>query len=363
MNDYDLTTLIIFISSLFQYFISNILLNENNHFIDLLNYNNIIDINKDMIINLFLYYNNFINIILIPLYFISIQIFLISSFEHIWIINTIKVFFITSIYISLSTYQISNKLFSDDITNNITIALSPCFSILSSYTLYLLYCFLIRGPVPEHKTNENEKLFNLKNKIVILTGSSAGIGIKTAIRLAKLNCTLILPNRSLERGNKAKELIIKQTGNKNIHVMKLDMASFDSVKSFAKEFLNKFNKLDLFISNAGVLLPNRILTVDKKEMVMQVNHYSVYLLTLLLIPALKNGSMPKSKCIFNNKSNLIHNSYGNNNNNQGNARIVLVGSSFCKVACRAHNGFKSTDLDSEDSYAMFTCYGRSKLAR
>lgn len=116
------------------------------------------------------------------------------------------------------------------------------------------------------------------------------------------------------------------------------MSSLKSVRKFAEEFKSKFNKLDIIVSNAGLMNFERMLTEDKHEENLHVNHYSPALMILLLLPLMKKSDLP------------------------GGPRIVSVNSSMLRLACYRHGGFMFDDLLCDNYYEMFTMYGRSKLA-
>lgn len=71
--------------------------------------------------------------------------------------------------------------------------------------------------------------------------------------------------------------------------MLCDLASFDSIRSFAEEFLAAYPVLDVLINNAGVVTVKRELTLDGYEMDFGVNHLGHFLLTNLLLGALKKA--------------------------------------------------------------------------
>ena len=93
--------------------------------------------------------------------------------------------------------------------------------------------------------------FNLKNKIVIITGSNTGIGFETALELAKRNATVVLACRDLKKARVACQLIKTRTGNENVFVEELNLSSFNSVKEFANRVLIKYHKIHILINNAG----------------------------------------------------------------------------------------------------------------
>lgn len=73
---------------------------------------------------------------------------------------------------------------------------------------------------------------DLKGKVALVTGATAGLGKEIARGLARLGAEVILPARSLERGEAARKEIVASTGNPNVTVMKLDIASLESIRAF-----------------------------------------------------------------------------------------------------------------------------------
>lgn len=84
--------------------------------------------------------------------------------------------------------------------------------------------------------------------------------------------------------------LVKDTGNEQIIVMKLDLSSQQSVREFAKEFLAKESRLHVLIHNAGIAGTfTKSVSVDGIELTMATNHYGPFLLTHLLIDILKKS--------------------------------------------------------------------------
>ncbi len=130
----------------------------------------------------------------------------------------------------------------------------------------------------------------MKNKTIIITGANKGIGKEAAKHIAKLGAKVYMACRSLDSANQAKEEIIKETGNQNVFVMHLDLADMKSVKSFADEFKQRENKLDVLINNAGLWTKNKKLSELGVEYTFTVNVLGHQLLTHLLIDELKNAA-------------------------------------------------------------------------
>ena len=135
---------------------------------------------------------------------------------------------------------------------------------------------------------DTEKIPDQKRKVVIVTGSSSGIGFEAARVLASKNATVIIAVRNPEKGNSTVNKIRGQYKNVDVHFMELDLADLDSVRLFAKAFKEKYNKLDLLINNAGVMTPPYSKTKDGFELQFGTNHLGHFALTGLLIELLKN---------------------------------------------------------------------------
>ncbi|XP_076625366.1 retinol dehydrogenase 14 [Colletes latitarsis] len=130
----------------------------------------------------------------------------------------------------------------------------------------------------------------MDGKTVIITGCTSGIGKETARDIAKRGARLIMACRNMETANKFKEELIKESGNNNIVVRKLDLSSLSSVREFAQQTNREENRLDVLIHNAGTAeVFRKKVTEDGLEMTMATNHYGPFLLTHLLIDLLKRS--------------------------------------------------------------------------
>lgn len=127
----------------------------------------------------------------------------------------------------------------------------------------------------------------MKNKIVLITGGNSGIGKATATGIAKTGATVVIACRSRERGLKAVEEIKQASGNSNVELLIVDLASQRSVRNAVEEFKKRFNRLDVLINNAGVFLRKREETEDGVEKTFATNYLSHFLLTHLLLDTLK----------------------------------------------------------------------------
>ncbi|MFX0005890.1 MAG: SDR family oxidoreductase [Candidatus Hermodarchaeota archaeon] len=171
----------------------------------------------------------------------------------------------------------------------------------------------------------------MEGKVCIITGANSGIGKETALALAKMNATVVMLCRNKQRGEKAQKEIIEQSKNKNVDLLLCDLSSLKDIKNLISEFKNKYEKLHVLINNAGVMLKNRIISLDGFEMNFAVHVLGPFLLTNLLLDILKKSAP---------------------------SRIIVVASAAHK---RAKIDFE--DLQSENKkYRLFSAYGISKLA-
>jgi NAD(P)-dependent dehydrogenase (short-subunit alcohol dehydrogenase family) len=123
--------------------------------------------------------------------------------------------------------------------------------------------------------------------VVVVTGSSSGIGYETARVLATRNAEVIIAVRNLEKGNAAAQKIRNQNKNANVRIMSLDLADLSSVKRFAEEFKSQYSRLDRLINNAGVMIPPRSKTTDGFDLQFGTNHLGHFALAARLISLLQ----------------------------------------------------------------------------
>lgn len=130
---------------------------------------------------------------------------------------------------------------------------------------------------------------HLDGKTIIITGANTGIGLVTAIDLARRSARIILACRSCEKGEKAAVEVRRRSGNDNVVFRQLDLASLDSIRCFASTVLDEEPQIDVLINNAGVMGCPYFRTVDGFEMQFGVNHLGHFLLTNLLLDRLKEA--------------------------------------------------------------------------
>ncbi len=124
-------------------------------------------------------------------------------------------------------------------------------------------------------------------QVVLVTGSTGGLGREVARRLASRGAHVIVHGRNRERGM-GLVAEIEREGKGSARFYAADLASFDQVRDFGAAILRDYDRLDVLVNNAGFgSAPNeRLLSEDGNEYRFQVNYLSGFLLTHMLLPRL-----------------------------------------------------------------------------
>jgi NAD(P)-dependent dehydrogenase (short-subunit alcohol dehydrogenase family) len=131
---------------------------------------------------------------------------------------------------------------------------------------------------------------DLTGKRALVTGASGGLGAETARVLALRGAAVTLTARDVSKGEKVAAEIRSETGNDAIDVMSVELSVPSSVQDFAKAYLARHDTLSLLINNAGVMACPLARTAEGWEMQFATNHLGHFLLTNLLMPALRAGA-------------------------------------------------------------------------
>ncbi len=185
-----------------------------------------------------------------------------------------------------------------------------------------------------HDTTTDQVLegVDLAGRIAIVTGASGGLGAETARALASRGAAVTLAVRDGEKAEEVASSIRESTGNPKVEVASgLELMEPDRVRAFAKQWLARHDALHILVNNAGVMFCPLERNERGWEKQFGTNHLGHFLLTCLLVPALRAGAP---------------------------ARIVNVSS----------GGHRFSAVDFEDpnyerrEYDKFEAYGQSKTA-
>jgi retinol dehydrogenase 12 len=126
---------------------------------------------------------------------------------------------------------------------------------------------------------------DLSGQTFLITGGNTGIGLATAIDLARRGGRVYITSRSASKGAEAVAAIKTASGNDSVALLSLDLADLDSVRACAASFLALDQPLHVLINNAGIA-GRQGLTKQGFELMFGVNYLGHFLLTELLLERL-----------------------------------------------------------------------------
>jgi NAD(P)-dependent dehydrogenase (short-subunit alcohol dehydrogenase family) len=149
--------------------------------------------------------------------------------------------------------------------------------------------------VPVLSMAASQPLVDDGQRIVLITGSTGGLGREVARSLAALGDHVIVHGRDSARGAAlVKEINDQGPGSASFY--RADFASLEEVRMLAAEINRDYSRLDVIVNNAGIALirePARQLSKDGYELHWQVNYLAGFLLTDLLLPLLEKSPTPR----------------------------------------------------------------------
>ncbi|MHA7238402.1 oxidoreductase [Arthrobacter sp. TMS1-12-1] len=168
---------------------------------------------------------------------------------------------------------------------------------------------------------------DLTGKRAVVTGANSGLGLQTAVGLARKGAEVVLACRSEQRGRDAEQRVRSITGSTTVELRLLDLASRQSIREFAAGL---GGPVHILVNNAGVMATPKSTTADGFELQFGTNHLGHFALTGLLLENLREA---------------------------GSSRVVTLSSLAHK---RGRIDFD--DLQSERRYRRWAAYGQSKIA-
>lgn len=173
-------------------------------------------------------------------------------------------------------------------------------------------------------------MYAMKNKVVLITGATAGIGLQTAKELVKMGASVHFIARDKTKAIGVREILIQEGEGRPCHFFIADLSSQKSIREVIPQIKKELPVIDVLINNAGAVYSEFELTNEGIEKTIATNHFAYYLLTDGLMDCLEASNE---------------------------ARIVNVSS--------GSNRFGKIDLDSfteDKGYQILKAYAQSKLA-
>ena len=149
------------------------------------------------------------------------------------------------------------------------------FIILVFLVLWTLIANWYNGPA-------TELTHSMKDKVVVITGGSRGIGFETTKDLLRQGATVIMASRDAVQANKAIETIGNNTHKSRCIFMHLDLTDYENINQFVEEIKSKYGKIDILINNAGSCFRNFTMS-DGIELTYFTNHLGHLILSCLFL--------------------------------------------------------------------------------
>ena len=131
---------------------------------------------------------------------------------------------------------------------------------------------------------------DLAEAVILVTGTTDGLGKQVALELAGRGATVLLHGRSRERLEATLEEIGRETREEGSRPYLADLSSLGEVRALAERILSENARLDALVNNAGVIVPERAESEEGYELTFAVNYLSHFLLTSLLLPLLRDAA-------------------------------------------------------------------------
>jgi NAD(P)-dependent dehydrogenase (short-subunit alcohol dehydrogenase family) len=131
-----------------------------------------------------------------------------------------------------------------------------------------------------------DQIGNLEGKKVIITGASSGIGFEAAQVLASKGAEIVMAVRNIKKGEREAEKIKTLYPEASLTVMHLNLGDLSTVNHFAQQFTDKYDRLDILINNAGIMVPPYRKTRNGFESQFGTNYLGHFALTGRLLPLL-----------------------------------------------------------------------------
>jgi len=130
----------------------------------------------------------------------------------------------------------------------------------------------------------------MSGKVCLVTGATSGIGRVTARELARMDATVVAVGRNRQKGEETVAEIKRRSANDKVEFLQADLSSQESIRDLARTFTDKYDQLQVLVSNAGGVFSKRETTVDGLEMTFALDHLAYFLLATLLLPVLERSA-------------------------------------------------------------------------
>lgn len=158
----------------------------------------------------------------------------------------------------------------------------------------IISTLLIANKIYKLLKRESEKN-KLKDSVVVITGASEGIGKEIAIEFAKQGSKIVLASRSMEKLEKVENELKENYINCQVISVPTDVSKNEDCINLIETTLEKFNKIDILINNAGIVTYEYFYNTDNEEIkrIMDVNYWGIIYCTKAVLPYMMKNKKGK----------------------------------------------------------------------
>jgi NAD(P)-dependent dehydrogenase (short-subunit alcohol dehydrogenase family) len=138
-----------------------------------------------------------------------------------------------------------------------------------------------------------------ERRVVLVTGSTDGIGRQTARSLAAAGLKVIIHGRGKSKVDAAIAGLMDELPGAELEGVSFDLASFTAVRRGVEHILARVPALHVLVNNAGIFSTDRVTTEDGIEATLAVDHLGPFLLTELLVPRLEASATEAPSRVIN----------------------------------------------------------------
>ena len=130
---------------------------------------------------------------------------------------------------------------------------------------------------------------DMSGRVCLVTGATSGIGLETAVQLARRGATVLMAGPDEPQAHRALEQLRQRVPGATGRAYGADLSHMDEVRGLARQVSSEHERLHVLVNNAGIFANDHRLTDDGYESTLAVNFLAPFLLTALLRPVLSSS--------------------------------------------------------------------------
>ncbi|MGE4583271.1 MAG: SDR family NAD(P)-dependent oxidoreductase [Sphaerochaeta sp.] len=144
---------------------------------------------------------------------------------------------------------------------------------------------------------QKRSTLRLDGKIVVITGTTSGVGKAAAIRFAQGGAHLVMICRNAAKARTLQDDLIRNY-QVPVNVLIADFTDLESIRAVARAIAAQYQRIDVLIHNVGIHRTHKVILAEGYDEVFLVNHLAPFLLNCLLLPTMVRS--PKSRILYVN---------------------------------------------------------------